>query len=161
MRPPLARIDATVHSFPVRIFPMLPLLALLLAAACGGVAPASSLVAGHLAPCPPKPHCVSTHATEPFDRRMAPVPFTDAPASARRRVLAAISQESRARVVVDSAGYVRVAVPTLVFRFVDDVEFLVDSLSHRIEFRSSARFGFNDWGVNRGRMEHVVTRLLP
>ena len=161
MRRPLAPIDAAVHSFLVRPFLVIPAFTLCIAAACGGVAPKSSLVAGRLAPCPPKPHCVSTDATEPPDRHMLPVPFTDAPASARRRVLAAIGQESRARIVADSAGYIRVAIPTLVFRFVDDVEFLVDSLAQRITFRSSARVGFNDWGVNRGRMERIVARLRP
>ena len=87
--------------------------------------------------------------------------FVDSPESAHQRVLAAIGAESRARIVVDRSDYVRVAVPTRIFRFTDDVEFFIDSAAHRIEFRSSARIGFNDWGVNRARMERIVARLQP
>lgn len=90
---------------------------------------------------------------------MRPLAFTDSPASVHRRLIAAIDAEWRAHVVVDSAAYLRVAVNTLVFRFMDDVEFLVDSSTHQIEFRSSARIGFNDWGVNRARMERIAARL--
>lgn len=162
LRAALASGATAHHSFPMprsRQLRAAAVLPLLVATACGGVAPASSLVAGHLAPCPPKPHCVSTSAAEPPDRRMPPVPFTDLPASAHQRILSAMGHERRARVVVDSGGYTRLAVHTLVFRFVDDVEFIVDSVSRNIEFRSSARLGFNDWGVNRDRMDRVVARL--
>lgn len=137
----------------------LSLVVLLLAAACGGMAPPSSRVGGHLAPCPPTPHCVSTDASEPDGRRMATILFAGTPAAAYQRILAAVLAEPRAYVVVDSAPYLRFAVPTRVFRFVDDVELLVDSVAHRIEFRSSARLGVNDFGVNRARMERVGVRL--
>lgn len=90
---------------------------------------------------------------------MRPLPFPDSPASVHQRIVAAIGAEARAHVVVDSAEYLRIAVPTRIFRFVDDVEFLIDSTAHQIEFRSSARIGFNDWGVNRARMERIAARL--
>lgn len=90
---------------------------------------------------------------------MAAIVFGDAPASARRRLLDALRGEPRAGIVVDSAPYLRVAFPSLVFRFVDDVEFVVDSLTQSIEFRSSARLGFNDWGVNRARMTRITERV--
>lgn len=90
---------------------------------------------------------------------MAPIAFSDAPARAQRRVVDALRAEPRAQVVEETGGYVRIAIPTRVFRFVDDVELLVDSTTRRIHFRSSARFGYNDWGVNRARMQRVVARL--
>jgi uncharacterized protein (DUF1499 family) len=90
---------------------------------------------------------------------MDAIPFTDAPTDAHRRVLAALAAEPRAVIVVDQPAYVRAAVPTAVFHFVDDVEMLVDSAEHRIHFRASARVGHNDWGVNRRRMERIAARL--
>lgn len=90
---------------------------------------------------------------------MTPVPFADSPAAARARVLAAIRAEPRA-VILDEAGpYIHAAVSTRFFHFVDDVELFVDSVAHRIAFRSSARLGYNDWGVNRARMERLQARL--
>jgi uncharacterized protein (DUF1499 family) len=102
---------------------------------------------------------VSTDSTEPAGRRMAAIPFTDSPAAAKQRVLAALRAEPRALVVDDGPTYIRAAVPTRVFRFVDDVELLIDSAAHQVRFRSSARLGYNDWGVNRARMERLQARL--
>jgi uncharacterized protein (DUF1499 family) len=90
---------------------------------------------------------------------MSPIPFHDTPAAAMHRILAAIGAESRAVVVDQRPGYLRAAVPTRLFRFVDDVELLIDSSMHRIDFRSSARLGHYDFGVNRARMERIQARL--
>lgn len=90
---------------------------------------------------------------------MPAIPFADSPAAARQRILAAIRAEPRAVVVEDGPTYLRAAVASRVFRFVDDVELLIDSAAHRIRFRSAARVGHSDWGVNRARMERLRARL--
>ena len=41
------------------------------------------------------------------------------------------------------------------FRFVDDVEFLLDDATGQIYFRSASRVGRSDLGVNRRRMEAI------
>ena len=48
---------------------------------------------------------------------------------------------------------------TLVFRFTDDVEFLVDETNDRVDFRSASRVGYSDLGVNRKRMTTIVAAL--
>ena len=90
---------------------------------------------------------------------MEAIPFSDPPATVHQRMLAALAAEPRLRIVLDSGQYIRAAVATRVFRFVDDVELFADTVTHRILFRSSARLGHNDWGVNRARMERIQARL--
>ena len=48
---------------------------------------------------------------------------------------------------------------SLLARFVDDVEILFDDATKSIHFRSAARTGYYDFGVNRRRMEEVRSRL--
>ena len=93
-----------------------------------------------LAPCPATPNCVSTEATRE-SQRMAPVPFTDAPDSAFARVKAALLEESRVTIVGEDAGGSRRSASSFLFRFVDDVEFIVDA-----EARTSAFAPPRVWG---------------
>jgi uncharacterized protein (DUF1499 family) len=92
---------------------------------------------------------------------MSAIPFADAPASAYERARRALLAEPRITIVDSRPGYLRAEARTRAFRFVDDVELLVDSAARRIHFRSSARIGYNDWGVNRRRMERIARRLAP
>ena len=47
-----------------------------------------------------------------------------------------------------------------IFRFVDDVEIHFDDDAKLIHFRSAARLGRRDFGVNRERMERVRQDFL-
>jgi uncharacterized protein (DUF1499 family) len=46
------------------------------------------------------------------------------------------------------------------FRFVDDVEFVLDDSARVIHFRSASRAGYYDFGVNRRRMQEISDRYL-
>ena len=69
-----------------------------------------------------------------------------------KRVLAAMP---RVRVVTETETYLHAESTSLVFRFVDDVEFLIDPEARVVHFRSASRAGRADLGVNRARMEAV------
>jgi uncharacterized protein (DUF1499 family) len=107
---------------------------------------------GRLAPCPATPNCVcsqdedAAHHVEPIHYEFGdPVP----------RLIAAVQGMSGARVVEATQTYVRAEFTSLLFRFVDDVEFLVDEEHHQIHVRSASRVGHSDLGVNRRRVEAV------
>jgi uncharacterized protein (DUF1499 family) len=51
--------------------------------------------------------------------------------------------------------YLRAECKTLVFRFTDDIEFLLDRDARLIHVRSGARVGWYDFGVNRRRVEAI------
>jgi uncharacterized protein (DUF1499 family) len=101
---------------------------------------------------------VSTEAT---DRRHAipPIPFRGTPEAAQAHARQALLQEPRTRITLESPGYLRAESRSRVFRFVDDVEVVVDGSARVIRFRSASRVGRGDMGVNRKRMERFTTRF--
>ncbi|MNR58817.1 hypothetical protein D3C85_1799120 [compost metagenome] len=63
------------------------------------------------------------------------------------------------RVVEQQERYLRAEFTSLVFRFVDDVEFLIGE--QQIDVRSASRLGHSDFGVNRERIERLRRQLAP
>ena len=57
-------------------------------------------------------------------------------------------------------NYLHVECRSFWFRFVDDVEFLIDPEQKLIQFRSASRVGYSDLGVNRRRMETLQKACL-
>lgn len=111
-----------------------------------------------LAPCPDTPNCVSTEAST-ASQRVPTVPFTDAPEAALRRAKVALLAESRSTITVERAGSLRGECRSLVFRFVDDVDIVVDTTARVFRFRSASRVGRSDLGVNRQRIMRIAARL--
>jgi uncharacterized protein (DUF1499 family) len=104
---------------------------------------------------------VSTEATR-ASQRVPTVPFTDAPAAALTRAKAALLAESRTTITMEREGYLHAECKSFVFRFVDDVDIVVDPVAHVYRFRSASRIGRSDLGVNRQRIARISARLaLP
>jgi uncharacterized protein (DUF1499 family) len=61
------------------------------------------------------------------------------------------------QLVEEDEIYLHYEATSLLLRFVDDVEFLLDDQAKIIHFRSASRTGYGDLGVNRKRMEQVRT----
>lgn len=117
--------------------------------------------AGRLAECPASPNCVSTQ-TESRPHRMLAISFEGEPGEAKKRIQRVIQDYfSRARLVEEGERYLRYEFSSFIFRFVDDVEFLIDDKMNRIEFRSASRVGYSDLGVNRRRMEKFRREMTP
>lgn len=111
-----------------------------------------------LRPCPDTPNCVSTEATRE-SQRIPTVPFSDAPERALARARAALLAEPRSRITMERADALHGECRSLVFRFVDDVDIVVDSAAQVFRFRSASRVGRGDLGVNRKRMQRIAERL--
>jgi uncharacterized protein (DUF1499 family) len=109
--------------------------------------------AATLPPCPRSPNCVSTDATD--SHAIAPLRYTSSQEDAMRRLLAVLRAIPRATIVDSGPGSLRVEFRTRIFHFVDDAEFLFDEKAGTIRFRSAARIGYSDMGVNRRRMEAI------
>ncbi|MEO5702496.1 MAG: DUF1499 domain-containing protein [Gammaproteobacteria bacterium] len=108
-----------------------------------------------LAACPDAPRCVSTMTQRP-ERRMAPIRYKGSAQAAQERLRDIIKGLPRATIKIDTPGYLSVEVRSRFMGFIDDVEFLFDSNDSTIHFRSGARVGYYDFGVNRSRMESIV-----
>jgi uncharacterized protein (DUF1499 family) len=112
---------------------------------------------GRLAGCS-TPNCVSSQTAE-AGRRLSPLKVTVKPGDAVSAVRQLLAEQKRTRIVGQSDDYIHAEVRSAVFRFVDDVEFLIDGDS-RLQFRSAARTGYYDFGVNRRRMLRLRHALL-
>ena len=112
------------------------------------------VVNGRLAQCPASPNCVSTQATD-AEHRMEPIPFTGSPNEAMQRIKDVVAQMPRTKIVTVKDNYLHAEFRSAIFRFVDDVEFLVDPEAQVVHFRSASRVGHSDLGVNRRRMEEI------
>ena len=109
-----------------------------------------------LEPCPSSPNCVSTLANDK-QHKIEPIRYSTALAEAKQKLISVLTSLPRIDIQKDENSYLHVTQTSLIFRFVDDVEFLFDDEQKLIQFRSASRTGYSDFGVNRERMEQIRT----
>lgn len=112
------------------------------------------VVDGRLADCPRTPNCVCTQDRDP-QHAMEPLHFQGTPSEAMERLAAVIAALPGAKIVTTDDQYMHVEVTSGLFRFVDDVEFLIEPDTKTVHFRSASRVGQTDLGVNRQRMQTI------
>jgi uncharacterized protein (DUF1499 family) len=104
--------------------------------------------------CPDAPKCVSSQVNDPR-HFIEPYTFDDQPEEAMLRLKEALLSEKRVTIVIEQPTYLRAEVRSLIFSFVDDVEFTLLPEQGLVHIRSSARIGYTDFGVNRRRVERI------
>jgi uncharacterized protein (DUF1499 family) len=109
---------------------------------------------GRLAPCPDSPNCVSSQA-EDERHRIEPIRFDGDSDEAWKRLRERVAARPRTRIVTEADGYLHAECTSLIFRFVDDLECLLDRDARLIHVRSASRAGHSDFGVNRRRVEEL------
>jgi len=105
-----------------------------------------------LAPCPSSPNCVCSQDTDSA-HSIAPLPYTKSPAEAMAILKQVVLHQKRATIITETSHYLHAEFRSALFRFVDDVEFLVEDKV--IQVRSASRVGHSDLGVNRKRIEAI------
>jgi uncharacterized protein (DUF1499 family) len=113
------------------------------------------IVDGKLHPCPKSPNCVSTQAIDE-NQKIEPIKYSGSLEDAKGKILSIINSLKRSKIITNEENYIHIEFRTATFRFVDDVEFLFDDKDKIIHFRSRARMGYSDMGVNRKRMEKIT-----
>lgn len=114
--------------------------------------PNAGLVEGALQACPNRPSCVcSTDTLEQHAIHALQVPAnTEAPIDALATVIKAMPN---AAIVSQQDNYLHATFTSKLFRFVDDVELLLDG--EQVQVRSVSRVGYSDLGANRKRIEAI------
>jgi len=126
---------------------------------CSGERPQNlGAVNGRLAECPPTPNCVSSFA-EDAEHQISPLQFSSTPEQLTQNLKNILHETAGARIIITWDHYIRAEFTSKVFRFVDDVEFLLDPQTQTLHFRSASRVGHSDLGVNRKRIETLKTAL--
>lgn len=110
---------------------------------------------GRLARCPSSPNCVCSQ--DSGDHGIEPLAFKGDSASAWARLKEVVAARPRTSLVEETDSYLHAECTSLLFRFVDDLEFQLDSEASRIHVRSASRSGHSDLGVNRKRVEEIRT----
>jgi uncharacterized protein (DUF1499 family) len=109
---------------------------------------------GMLTACPKSPNCVSSQGADP-EHAVAPLTYTGAASAAMADLRKIITGMKRAVIISETNTYLHIEFTSAIFRFVDDVEFLVDDTEKKIHIRSASRIGYSDFGVNRGRVGKI------
>ncbi len=130
----------------------------LLTAGCWGPRPSSlGVEKGKLKKCPDTPNCVSSQ--EEGSHFIEPVKYSGTLKDARSALLDILKNMKRTEVVISEDNYIHAESTSLLFRFVDDVEFYLDDSAKLIHVRSASRVGRSDLGVNRKRVEGIRNKF--
>jgi uncharacterized protein (DUF1499 family) len=122
---------------------------------CTGVRPSNLGVRdGKLAPCPSSPNCVSSQSSDK-EHAVEPLRYSTTLQEAKARLETIIQGMPRTEIVTETGNYLHAEFTSLIFRFVDDVEFFLDDAAKLIHVRSASRLGKSDLGVNRKRIEAI------
>ena len=113
---------------------------------------------GHLSSCPQKPNCVSTQSLDE-QHRIDPFRIQGTQEEIMARLKTAIATFPRLEIVAEDRAYLRLQATSWLFRFVDDVEFLIDDEAGLVQVRSASRVGYSDMGANRSRLESIREAL--
>ena len=111
-----------------------------------------------LSPCPDSPNCVNSQSTDPA-RFIQPLRYTGDLADARQKLIDLLKDSKRTRLIQVETDYIHVEFRSLIFNFVDDVEFYFPSGDRIIHVRSASHTGYYDFGVNRKRVERLRARF--
>ena len=131
-------------------------IAALTLAGCAGAQTKGNDMDQRFSPCPESPNCVSSYATDELHAiDPLPVPSGDAMQVLRE----VVGSFPRTKIVVEEGDYLHATFTSLVFRFVDDVEFRIDREAGVVHVRSASRVGYGDMGANRRRVESIRERL--
>ena len=117
------------------------------------------IIEGKCQPCSSSPNCVSTQSTSE-KHKMDPIKFEGNLEDAKSKIISIIKSLKRSKIIVETENYLHLEFRTAVWRFVDDVEFYFDAAEKVIHFRSAARLGYSDMGVNRKRMENIKKSFI-
>jgi len=108
---------------------------------------------GELAPCPSSPNCYASRGVGD------PIPYDMPTSEARQRLLNIIEGMERSTVVTSEPNYIHAEFRSQLWGFIDDTEFYIDDENNVIHYRSAARLGQGDMGVNQNRIESIIAEF--
>jgi uncharacterized protein (DUF1499 family) len=105
-----------------------------------------------LAPCRDTPNCVSSQAQD-TKHFIEAFKINGNPAEAWKTLKEILNKQSRLVITHETTNSLHAEATSLVFRFVDDLDFIYNLRTNLIDVRSASRTGHSDFGVNRKRIE--------
>jgi uncharacterized protein (DUF1499 family) len=109
--------------------------------------------------CPNSPNCVSSQS-DSETHQISPLSYQSSAEEALQQIKKTILDFPRTTLIEEKDQYLHVEFKSLIFRFVDDVEIIVDDSEKVIHLRSASRAGYSDLGTNRRRIEEIKNNFL-
>ncbi len=108
---------------------------------------------GQLTPCPDKPNCASSYED------LNPFTYVGDRSEACEALAGILETWSRTTIIQKTNDYIHVEFRSSVFNFIDDGEFYLPAGETVVHYRSAARSGHYDLGVNASRIAEIGARL--
>jgi uncharacterized protein (DUF1499 family) len=110
--------------------------------------------------CLKSPNCVSSQAIT-LDKQhfIAPFKIRGNPDKAWAELKKCFVNQSRLIITHETDDRLHAEATSLLLRFVDDIEAILDKEARLIHIRSASRVGYSDFGVNRKRIEALRLQL--
>ena len=115
---------------------------------------AAAASVARLRPCPDSPNCVSS-LSDDEKHFIKPFAYRGSVDDARQKLIDILKNSRGVRLVSIEKAYLHAEFRSLIFRFVDDVEFYFPDEEAVIHVKSASRTGYYDFGVNRRRLERL------
>ncbi len=112
-----------------------------------------------LGACPASPNCVSSLEKREGKHYLEEITYSGSREQALASILEAVKGEKNYEVVTQRQDYVHIIFRSGFFKFIDDLELYLPEDEEVIHFRSAARSGYSDFGVNRKRMDRIRERF--
>lgn len=122
-------------------------------AGCSGTRPDLGIINGKLRPCPPSPNCITSSQED--NHAGQALYFAGDSVRAWHALTAIVRDMDNSKIVSQTGTYIHVEFTSAIFRFVDDVEFLLNPKANKIDMRSASRNGHFDFGANRKRLKKI------
>jgi uncharacterized protein (DUF1499 family) len=101
-----------------------------------------------------KPNCVSSvNVEKEFNAKT--FKFEGDAETAFMQLKKAIASQPRTEIVFEDSQRIEVVFKSFIFRYRDDVVFVMHPETKTLDFRSKSRVGYSDLGVNRERIERL------
>ncbi len=107
-----------------------------------------------LSSCPDSPNCVSSRSDN-SKHFIEPLGYPGNRDEARQKLLDVLYSQRRVRLLSIEADFIHAEFRSLIFGFVDDVEFYFPPEASIIHVKSASRTGYYDFGANRRRVERI------
>lgn len=100
------------------------------------------------------PNGVSTQSNKP-EKRVEPLEGKETTEATMAALKQSVESVGGGKIVAQREDYLYVVFTTPLMKFHDDAEFWLDSEKNLVHFRSEARAGYSDMGINRKRYQKI------
>lgn len=119
------------------------------------MSPKLGLIEGRLHSCPKSPNCVLSYATD----AQHGIDAIQGGAQSFETLKVYLRSQPNVSIVSESDTYIHATFTSSLFKFVDDLELLLDG--DVVQLRSASRVGYSDLNANRKRVELLRSVVEP